>query len=68
MELIKNSKDKRAKKLCKKRVSVVHEIPFTNVLYIGSHVFYFYLQLGTFVRAKAKVEELTNVIAEQRRH
>jgi hypothetical protein len=25
-------------------------------------------QLGTFVRAKAKVEELTNVIAEQRRH
>ncbi|KAJ2961393.1 hypothetical protein NQZ79_g3408 [Umbelopsis isabellina] len=43
MELIKNSKDKRAKKLCKKR-------------------------LGTFVRAKAKVEELTNVIAEQRRH
>ncbi|KAH8548859.1 ribosomal protein L36e-domain-containing protein [Umbelopsis sp. PMI_123] len=43
MELIKNSKDKRAKKLCKKR-------------------------LGTFVRAKAKVEELTNVIAESRRH
>ncbi|KAG2177204.1 hypothetical protein INT43_007861, partial [Umbelopsis isabellina] len=48
MELIKNSKDKRAKKLCKKRVSD--------------------LRLGTFVRAKAKVEELTNVIAEQRRH
>ncbi|KAG0217918.1 50S ribosomal protein L36e [Mortierella sp. GBAus27b] len=43
MELIKNSKDKRARKLAKKR-------------------------LGTFIRAKRKVEELTNVIAESRRH
>ncbi|KAG0224172.1 hypothetical protein BGW42_005296 [Actinomortierella wolfii] len=42
MELIKNSKDKRARKLAKKR-------------------------LGTFVRAKRKVEEMTNVIAESRR-
>ncbi|KAG9301319.1 hypothetical protein G9A89_004071 [Geosiphon pyriformis] len=41
MELLKNSKDKRARKLAKKR-------------------------LGTFVRAKRKVEELSNIIAETR--
>ncbi|OMH83579.1 60S ribosomal protein L36 [Zancudomyces culisetae] len=43
MELLKNSKDKRARKLAKKR-------------------------LGTFIRAKSKVDELSNVIAESRRH
>ncbi|TPX41700.1 hypothetical protein SeMB42_g05451 [Synchytrium endobioticum] len=43
MELLKNSKDKRARRLAKRR-------------------------LGTFVRAKRKVEELSNVIAETRRH
>ncbi|KXN73370.1 ribosomal protein L36e [Conidiobolus coronatus NRRL 28638] len=42
MELLKNSKDKRARKLAKKR-------------------------LGTLVRAKKKVEELSNIIAESRR-
>ncbi|EPS43080.1 hypothetical protein H072_2940 [Dactylellina haptotyla CBS 200.50] len=42
IELIRNSKDKRARKLAKKR-------------------------LGTFGRAKRKVDELTNVIAEARR-
>ncbi|KAJ9157481.1 hypothetical protein NKR23_g495 [Pleurostoma richardsiae] len=42
IELLRNSKDKRARKLAKKR-------------------------LGTFGRAKAKVEELTRVIAESRR-
>ncbi|KAI9137792.1 ribosomal protein L36e [Paraphysoderma sedebokerense] len=42
MELLKNSKDKRAKKLAKKR-------------------------LGTLTRAKRKVEELSNIIAESRR-
>lgn len=42
MELLKNSKDKRARKLAKKR-------------------------LGTFIRAKRKVEDLSNVIAESRR-
>jgi large subunit ribosomal protein L36e len=42
MELLKNSKDKRARKLAKKR-------------------------LGTFYRAKKKTEELSGVIAEQRR-
>ncbi|KAG2218334.1 hypothetical protein INT45_011356 [Circinella minor] len=43
MELIKNSKDKRAKKLTKRR-------------------------LGTYVRAKKKIDELQGVIAESRRH
>ncbi|KAL7751011.1 ribosomal protein L36 [Sorochytrium milnesiophthora] len=42
MELLKNSKDKRARKLAKKR-------------------------LGTLVRAKRKVEELSNIISESRR-
>ncbi|CAO3695536.1 hypothetical protein G6F56_000789 [Rhizopus delemar] len=42
MELIKNSKDKRAKKLCKAKV-------------------------GTFLRAKKKIEELQTVIAASRR-
>ncbi|KAL8293493.1 hypothetical protein RQP46_000194 [Phenoliferia psychrophenolica] len=42
MELIRNSKDKKARKLTKKR-------------------------LGTLRRAKRKVDELTGVIAEQRR-
>ncbi|KAL1304893.1 hypothetical protein AAFC00_003811 [Neodothiora populina] len=41
IELLRNSKDKRARKLAKKR-------------------------LGTFGRAKAKVEEMTNVIARSR--
>ncbi|MCJ1449649.1 MAG: 60S ribosomal protein L36 [Stictis urceolatum] len=42
IELLRNSKDKRARKLAKKR-------------------------LGTFGRAKRKVEDLQNVIAESRR-
>ncbi|KAE9977161.1 hypothetical protein Vi05172_g10464 [Venturia inaequalis] len=42
VELIRNSKDKRARKLAKKR-------------------------LGTFGRAKAKVEEMTQIIADSRR-
>ncbi|KAJ0132304.1 Kinesin light chain 1 [Fusarium oxysporum f. sp. albedinis] len=42
IELLRNSKDKRARKLAKKR-------------------------LGTFGRAKAKVDELQRVIAEARR-
>ena len=42
IELLRNSKDKRARKLAKKR-------------------------LGTFGRAKAKVEDLQRVIAEARR-
>ena len=42
IELLRNSKDKRARKLAKKR-------------------------LGTFGRAKSKVDELQRVIAESRR-
>ncbi|KAI8644259.1 50S ribosomal protein L36e [Parasitella parasitica] len=43
MELIKNSRDKRARKLCKAK-------------------------LGSFVRAKKKIDELSGVIAQARRH
>ncbi|KAJ1936081.1 ribosomal protein L36A, partial [Linderina pennispora] len=43
MELLKNSRDKRARKLGKKR-------------------------LGTLRRSKAKVEELSNILAAARRH
>ncbi|KAL9031841.1 MAG: hypothetical protein Q9196_000155 [Gyalolechia fulgens] len=46
IELLRNSKDKRARKLAKKRGDV---------------------QLGTFGRAKRKVDELQGVIAESRR-
>ncbi|EGP86191.1 unnamed protein product [Zymoseptoria tritici ST99CH_1A5] len=42
IELLRNSKDKRARKLAKKR-------------------------LGTFGRAKRKVDEMTNVIAQAKR-
>lgn len=42
MELLKNNKDKRARKLAKAR-------------------------LGTYIRGKKKVEELSNVIIESRR-
>ncbi|CAD0111913.1 unnamed protein product [Aureobasidium uvarum] len=42
VELLRNSKDKRARKLAKRR-------------------------LGTFGRAKRKVDEMTNYIAESRR-
>ncbi|KAG5458075.1 MAG: ribosomal protein L36e [Olpidium bornovanus] len=49
MELLKNSKEKRARKLAKKRVGIL-------------------TALGTLVRAKTKIEELSNVIAESRRH
>ncbi|KZO93757.1 ribosomal protein L36e [Calocera viscosa TUFC12733] len=42
LELLRNSKDKKARKLTKKR-------------------------LGTLLRSKRKLEELTNVIAESRR-
>ncbi|KAF1949608.1 ribosomal protein L36e [Byssothecium circinans] len=42
IELLRNAKDKRARRLAKKR-------------------------LGTFGRAKRKVEEMSNVIAESRR-
>ncbi|SAM08570.1 hypothetical protein [Absidia glauca] len=66
MELIKNSKDKRAKKLTKKRVSNIRQIITTfitlQLIFLSSP-----LQLGTFLRSKKKIDELTNVIALSRR-
>lgn len=62
IELLRNSKDKRARKLAKKRVSP---------LFLPNHIklltFWGVLQLGTFGRAKRKVDELQRVIAESRR-
>ncbi|BGP01653.1 ribosomal protein L36 [Rhodotorula toruloides] len=75
MELIRNSKDKKARKLTKKRVS------FDPTFYAwavdmgginGSDALRWKMnerkRLGTLRRAKRKVDELTGVIAEQRRH
>ncbi len=58
MELLKNNKDKRARKLAKKRV--LYDIGFSWMLMV-------FLQLGTLRRAKKKVEELANVLVESRR-
>ncbi|KNZ44154.1 60S ribosomal protein L36 [Puccinia sorghi] len=72
MELIRNSKDKKARKLTKRRVSscphflrstaeqarLTTHPPLSTILFI---------QLGTLRRAKRKVDELTGVIAETRR-
>ena len=76
IELLRNSKDKRARKLAKKRVSLV----FPSICDDTSSVSYLELllakslltlmaclQLGTFGRAKRKVDELQGVIAESRR-
>lgn len=74
MELLRNSKDKKARKLTKKRVSLVFSpawisacnclprnppLPACNAPLTP--------QLGTLLRSKRKLEELSNVIQEQRR-
>jgi large subunit ribosomal protein L36e len=59
IELLRNSKDKRARKLAKKKVRApdgAFPLPVPNNF-----------QLGTFGRAKAKVEDMNQVIAESRR-
>jgi large subunit ribosomal protein L36e len=60
IELLRNSKDKRARKLAKKRV----RLPLLRTRFTQTLID---LQLGTFGRAKAKVDELQRVIAESRR-
>ena len=89
IELLRNSKDKRARKLAKKRVRYSIHAPFPlRIFYISSHPYppasgklcklvtrmdgtnrltFDNLQLGTFGRAKRKVDELQGVIAESRR-
>jgi large subunit ribosomal protein L36e len=59
MELLRNSKDKKARKLTKKRVSCCG-FPLSGRLADDS-------QLGTLLRSKRKLEELASVIQEQRR-
>ena len=73
IELLRNSKDKRARKLAKKRVSTRPRSLSPRSLLCGDGRMYgaddggFCLQLGTFGRAKRKVDELQRVIAESRR-
>jgi hypothetical protein len=81
MELLRNSKDKKAKKLTKKRVSQVgpvelvrgyryraYTIPICSTTRLWSRSFHDAdIQLGTLLRSKRKIEELSNVIQEQRR-
>ncbi|KAG9777047.1 hypothetical protein KCU88_g4647, partial [Aureobasidium melanogenum] len=77
IELLRNSKDKRARKLAKKRVRhawiTLHTLapsvgpphqPQRNESLANMS---FSTQLGTFGRAKRKVDELQRVIAESRR-
>ncbi|EKG14996.1 Ribosomal protein L36e [Macrophomina phaseolina MS6] len=84
IELLRNSKDKRARKLAKKRVrrlpKPAKEPPPTDMYtserflpifppykYNKNMVLTCVQQLGTFGRAKRKVDEMTKVIAEARR-
>lgn len=71
IELLRNSKDKRARKLAKRRVRTSQpryraglsmqsaRLVMNSILTCN--------QLGTFGRAKRKVDDMTNVIAESRR-
>lgn len=64
IELLRNSKDKRARKLAKKRVRYHPDLHF---LPARPSQLTLIPQLGTFGRAKKKVDELQRVIAEARR-
>lgn len=74
MELLRNSKDKKAKKLTKKRVSRLREGELSGrfkstrpVVLVECECMYSHTQLGTLLRSKRKVEELSTIIQEQRR-
>jgi large subunit ribosomal protein L36e len=63
VELLRNSQDKRARKLAKKRVRSLSQ-PQLFFFWLQTNEF---IQLGTIGRAKAKVDEMQKVIAEARR-
>lgn len=63
VELLRNSQDKRARKLAKKRVRFFT----TSTLCCNNKKLTSFVQLGTIGRAKAKVDEMQKVIAEARR-
>ncbi|KAJ3559197.1 hypothetical protein NM688_g487 [Phlebia brevispora] len=65
MELLRNSKDKKARKLTKKRVRVLSLLPMTATAHLIAIIHA--LALGTLLRSKRKLEELSNVIQEIRR-
>ena len=78
MELLRNSKDKKAKKLAKKRVSRLTAAACSATSVTRRRLDGHYRsqqlgtadsfpQLGTLLRSKRKIEELSNVIQEQRR-
>ena len=69
IELLRNSKDKRARKLAKKRVrlrSLTSENILADLMMCDGKA-NMKVQLGTFGRARRKVDEMTKVIAEARR-
>lgn len=74
IELLRNSKDKRARKLAKKRVSHLENsydmqrCAWSYLFFAGSLIGTITdsEQLGTLGRAKRKVDELQNVIARSR--
>ena len=70
--MLRNSKDKRARRLAKKRVRSFPKCwrYIDTALDLRSppcDAVTNRTQLGTFGRAKRKVEEMTNIIAESRR-
>jgi len=67
IELLRNSKDKRARKLAKKRVCIPIAGFRTTQYFKKKTSNWRFIQLGTFGRAKRKVDEMTKVIAESRR-
>jgi large subunit ribosomal protein L36e len=70
IELLRNSKDKRARKLAKKRVRLppkTHTYNLQRPALRHNRILTAVFQLGTFGRAKRKVDELQRVIAESRR-
>ena len=78
MELLRNSKDKRAKKLAKRKVGIdvakIHGgLKLTILLRsLLPHIDFIVrslllAQLGTMRRAKIKIDELSNIISDQRR-
>lgn len=69
IELLRNSKDKRARKLAKKRVCFyIFRLTALRMRMIWwAKANEFAKQLGTLTRSKRKVDELQRVIAEARR-
>jgi len=66
IELLRNGKDKRARKFSKKKVWY-NRRPLSHTSAEEQETDHIGYQLGTFGRAKRKCEELQRIIAESRR-